>query len=966
MARLLKTTILSASLCSLLLAVSCASPDAPNAVRTPHNNGTNNATNNGTNNGANNGANNGPTNNGTNNGTNTGTNNGTINNGIVAGGLGDPCDVGDECRSGWCIDNTEDGTKICTDFCAANTCPDGYVCAPVANSGSDRVFLCFPETQFLCDPCAEDAECGGRSDRCVSYASGTFCGRNCEQESCPDGYDCVDIEVDGETTSQCRSSNGSCCRPTNGGVEACDGIDNDCDGETDEDFKDSNGLFTVSTSNCGACGRACNIPFAEATCASGDCDILRCADNQHNVNIRLDDGCEYACTFAGAETCNDADDDCDGLVDEDFLDANGVYSTLEHCGACGEPCTVDAGTPLCAEGVCGNAGCAQFFGDCDSDPTDCETSVRFDPNNCGACSYSCAEDWAGADHAITGCQDSACTIVACQDPWRNCNNFAEDGCEADTTTSIAHCLRCDNPCDYPNAVATCTAQGCAMGACLPGFYDLSATAPGCEYDCGLETPEATDLPDDSFMDANCDGVDGDASRAIFVRLGTNANNDGLTPANAVPSIGRALEIAAGRPERTQILVATGGYTGTTLTGRSGVGIYGGYSSDFWTRSTTAAIFTTNSPTALILSNITQPTVIDTVQFVVNAQSSSVAAVAVKIDAAGNFVTFRHSEISAGRGGPGTSAEAAVRSSNGGDATGASGASGGSAGGNGGGGATGTTRSAGAGGGAGSDNGNNCVANAPTHGEGGAGSGGSGLGCNDGDPLDGGSASAGCDGKAGGHGGAGDSLGQWSGLDWGVLNGTAGSSGEGGGGGGGGGAGGGEDCLVPCVPDFWNSCCFYCGTGRGGGGGGGGGVGGAGGGPGVGGGASVGLVVRNATVNLVDTLVVTVGGGNGGNGGAGGSGGSGGSGGTGATSGSNTEGDGGSGADGGDGGGGGCGGGGAGGPSIGVWGVGGTTNVVMDGTSTLTAGPGGNGGTSCGNAGLAGTMGSSRNVQIQQQ
>ncbi len=38
------------------------------------------------------------------------------------------------------------------------------------------------------------------------------------------------------------------------------------------------------------------------------------------------------------ESCDYADNDCDDLVDEDFVDEAGVYVTAEHCGGCGVAC----------------------------------------------------------------------------------------------------------------------------------------------------------------------------------------------------------------------------------------------------------------------------------------------------------------------------------------------------------------------------------------------------------------------------------------------------------------------------------------------------------------------------------------------------------------------------------------------------------------------------------------------------
>jgi hypothetical protein len=878
----------------------------------------------------------------------------------VEGGLGDPCDSGEECLSGWCIEDPADGTKQCTDFCAEDTCPEGYVCAPVANGGADRVFLCFPEADFLCEPCERDAECGGRSDRCLRYAGGTYCGRNCEQQACPEGYACVDVEIDGEPTAQCRAERGFCCTPSNGGQEACDGDDNDCDGEVDEDFDTSS-----DPEHCGACNRACVIPFAEAQCEAGECGIAACEPGRLNVNVRLDDGCEYACTPSGAEVCDGLDNECDGVVDNGFVNAQGVYATQEHCGACDQPCVVSGGVGRCTEaGECVRSGCDAGFADCDSDPNTCEANTREDASHCGACGYSCAEEWPGAAHADGVCQGGTCRVAACQGAWRDCNGLAEDGCEADTATSLDHCLACGNRCGGENAMATCTPTGCQVGGCLPGFYDLDPAAPGCEYACAGD-PQASDLPDGGNVDANCDGVDGERSRAVFVRQGGNDSLDGLTPATAVRTLRRGLEVARDNPGRTQVLVAAGSYSGDTLTGRSGVSVYGGYSEDFRTRGGAAAVYTTESSTALQLIALSAPTTFSRLHLRVNNQSGSRAAIAVVIDASGDNARFEEVEIDAGRGGDGAAGTPGSGGTVGAVGTSASGATPGAGGGNGGAGGRGNEWQVGEGGAAGSGNGASCDPSDVNRGQGGSG-GSAGIFCDDGNPAAGSPGIAGCRGRSGSSGAHGTGEGSWSNLVWSPLHATPGSDGATGGGGGGGGAGGGEACEVFC---FLGECtCFpLCGTGRAGGGGGGGGGGGRAGAAGGSGGASVGIALRNSTVTLVGSTVRTAGGGSGGNGGRGGDGGAAGTRGDGApdTDTFATEGRGGNGGDGGRGGDGGCGGSGGGGPSVAIWGVSGA-NAARLSASAATAGPGGNGGSACGSNAPEGLRADTRNVTVQVQ
>ena len=54
--------------------------------------------------------------------------------------------------------------------------------------------------------------------------------------------------------------------------------------------------------------------------------------------VRWSGACSSSHPCLGEETCNGRDDDCDGRVDEDFLDSRGRYVKNEHCGACTTAC----------------------------------------------------------------------------------------------------------------------------------------------------------------------------------------------------------------------------------------------------------------------------------------------------------------------------------------------------------------------------------------------------------------------------------------------------------------------------------------------------------------------------------------------------------------------------------------------------------------------------------------------------
>ncbi|MBN2797727.1 MAG: hypothetical protein JXX28_01150 [Deltaproteobacteria bacterium] len=119
-----------------------------------------------------------------------------------------------------------------------------------------------------------------------------------------------------------------------GHQEVCDGLDNDCDGDTDlnavdaqtwyaDADQDGYGLFTAAT-------RACAQPALTAA-QVGDCD-----DTAPAVHPFAD------------EICNGVDDDCNGRVDEDPVDASTWYRDLDHDGYAGalvtqEACALPAG-----------------------------------------------------------------------------------------------------------------------------------------------------------------------------------------------------------------------------------------------------------------------------------------------------------------------------------------------------------------------------------------------------------------------------------------------------------------------------------------------------------------------------------------------------------------------------------------------------------------------------------------------
>lgn len=468
----------------------------------------------------------------------------------------------------------------------------------------------------------------------------------------------------------------------------------------------------------------------------------------------------------------------------------------------------------------------------------------------------------------------------------------------------------------------------------PGASDADGDGVPDARDCAPQDAAvhegADDRPDVPQMrDTNCDGVDGDAARSVFVSTtGTDANPG----TRAQPKRTLAAAIPAARAVGFEVLVAEGAYDEPLIVADK-VSVYGGYSST-WFRALDR-VTQVRSPgrigaraTAIASPTTLQLITVSALARVALAGTSSYGLLAFQSPA---LVLERITAIAAA-GAPGIAGQKGPDGRHGlAGGAGKNGAcddwdwssrgSGGSIGGShvtdrqGGGGGT---------GGAGS-----------VYGEGGGKGGGSlggagGAGGRSGDPglpgragLDGEHGTNGSPGRGGAAGVFSSADGEWTGSPG--LPGTHGTPGHGGGGGGG---GGGQDCAI-----------CYQGAGNGGGGGGGAGEGGSGGAGGGAGGGSFGAAISASRgMTIRDSTFVAAAGGDGAHGGAGGASGIGGKGGLGSAYCTSEIGKGGDGGDGGWGGLGGPGGGGAGGPSVALAAPG-----IIPENTTLTHRAGGKGG-----------------------
>ncbi len=122
----------------------------------------------------------------------------------------------------------------------------------------------------------------------------------------------------------------------------------------------------------------------------------------------------------------------------------GVTNPATGCASAScDPCEFAHADALCIGGACALGTCENLWGNCDMDPTTgCETDLTSSVNHCGSCGDPCT-----LPHATMTCQGTSCQFSSCDTDYRNCDgNLLGTGCETNIGYDDQNCGSCGNVC----------------------------------------------------------------------------------------------------------------------------------------------------------------------------------------------------------------------------------------------------------------------------------------------------------------------------------------------------------------------------------------------------------------------------------------------------------------------------------------------------------------------------------------
>jgi len=397
--------------------------------------------------------------------------------------------------------------------------PEGYV----ANTDDcdDLNGTAYPGAEEVCDEA--DNDCDGAVDEDVTT---TY-----YQDTDGDGFGVSD-----QTTEACTLPNGYAditgdCDDTDGAVspnatELCDSIDNDCDGTVDEDDAADAPTWHDDSDGDG---------YGDPTDTTVACDQ---PSGYTSDNTDCDDASADANPGA-AEVCDEADNDCDGEVDEDsatdaatwYADNDGDgYGGSSTTAACDQPSGFADNSDDCNDSNAdANPGasevCDEVDNDCDGDTDEGVTTTYY-------------LDFDGDGYGGSGVSTDACAAPS---------SYVTDSTDCDDTESTVNpaasevCDGLDNDCDGltdddDSSVDTSTGATFYTDGDGDGYGDASDTTVACDAPSGTVTDDSDCDDTDSAInpgasevcdaaDNDCDGLTDDDDSSVDTATGATFYTD---------------------------------------------------------------------------------------------------------------------------------------------------------------------------------------------------------------------------------------------------------------------------------------------------------------------------------------------------------------------------------------------------------------------------------------------------------
>jgi len=344
------------------------------------------------------------------------------------------------------------------------------------------VWACDEQGLRRCDALdrAGPEACNGADDDCDGEVDEDFPVRQpCEApgELCPTGSSICAPPGWPEEEATCCSADPDCAGAA-ALRELCDGVDNDCDGDTDEDFREAAQAAQAALDS--ACDGAGECEAGLWVCHPGDPTRTCCS---------TDPGCGGA--PAGEETCDDRDNDCDGLTDEELL----LALADPQAGVC------EGRRLRCLDGAEADpppppgwedpeASCDGLDNDCDglTDAADPDLTPPLSVRQEGVCSGAqrvCAGAGGWREPAFAALDDWEPTEVSCDGRDNDCDGETDEG------------LGVGGPCTLPGPCGEGSQRCAADGGIECGALDRAEaeSCDGADNDCDgfIDEPWADQL-----------------------------------------------------------------------------------------------------------------------------------------------------------------------------------------------------------------------------------------------------------------------------------------------------------------------------------------------------------------------------------------------------------------------------------------------------------------------------------------